>query len=492
MNSISSLSNLQPLVRYSSPVVDHRPAVADQATSSAVVTLSPMSLIAAKQAEASIASQSLPASVRFSKIGAAMLESVKSGTAITLERQPPIEHADNSFELSVVTGSGKKIELALGSLDNELFVQISTDAELEDNERKALVSLAEGFQAAIDGMTKEKPEIHLDEMTGYNSSVLKSIDFRASVTLPTVPPGRQSLEFHIDAKQRSVSIDAPSGKMDVSVNTSTSESLGTRQQQARAIDGYLKQFDQAAQRGHGDLGLVSMFKDAFSQLSHTAIRDDLGQNDMLPGKTWSFSSEERALLTGLADFSATVSQTPQWINPARRDEVSGFQYEASQETRIADDSPADRSIVQAQKSRLVAQFHEPPEQGGKLNFNFSSESQNYTYHEIDDSASSNAELAYKDNRFRKASLEQSVSQSERIREYIAGKMMSDRSVPSEQRLVRDLMAALEPYQSVRELSFSDETRESRDERRQMSLDLLNEDIILLGTSRELVERNQRM
>ncbi len=83
-------------------------------------------------------------------------------------------------------------------------------------------------------------------------------------------------------------------------------------------------------------------------------------------------------------------------------------------------------------------------------------------------------------------------ESERIRKYALGKMTSDHTTSDEQQLVRDLLASLAPYRSGLDNLVRDETPESAEERRQSFLDTLKENVLLLGTSRELAERNQRL
>lgn len=224
-----------------------------------------------------------------------------------------------------------------------------------------------------------------------------------------------------------------------------------------------------------------MFKDAFGDLSRTANRDAPA------GERKALSRVDRAVLTGMADFEASITERSRWDNPARPKEVTGFRYALSQATRI-DEKDGRRSLAQTQNSQLKAQFHEALVEGGTLAFDYRSETQNYRYHEIDDSASSSARLDYKDGRLQAAHLEQFVSQSERVRKYVLGKMMSDTTVPGQHALMRDLVDALAPWQPTQGLV----DRERKEEYRQASLDALAEEMGLLGTRFELSERDGRL
>ncbi|GGY76245.1 hypothetical protein ACFFTM_22725 [Pseudoduganella plicata] len=496
MTAIPTLTGLRPRTPYT-PTRREATAIGSTAAPSAIVHLSAEGSAAASQAAGQAGTAQKSPSVRFRDVGAAMLEGLKGGAKVGGNVQPVPKDATHGFTLSVATARGTKVDLSLAARGDDLVTHISADAELGGDERAALAALAGGFQDMIDGMTLDTPKIRLGALAQLDTTVLQSIDLHAAVTLPTTPPATQTLGFHIDARQRSMQADGPAGKVDVTVKTSVPESLGTSRQQARAIDGYLKQFDQAAARGHADAGLVTMFKDAFADLSRTASRDGprqpggtASEQGALPGLR-PLAREDKSVLTGLADFSARISQTPRYNNPVHRDEVDSFEYEVSQQTRTDGKLYADRSLGQVQQSRLKAQFHAPLREGMPLAFDFSAQTQNYQYHQVDDMARSSVDLAYRNGRLRSASMEQTASQSERIREYVLGRVVSDETRPAEQRLVRDLLAALSPYQSDRDGGTHDASSAASEARRLASLDALGENFLLLGNATDLSMRAGR-
>lgn len=426
---------------------------------------------------------------RFKGLGAAMLSAVAAGAIAPAEQPLLPQDLDNQFALRVVTASGKQVALTLANRGEELFVAVEADADLTDAERDALSALAKGFQDAIDGMAQGEPSVRLAGLSALDGA-FASISFRSEVSIAAQPPARMSMDFRIDGQERSVKIAGPRGSVEVNVDTSRPELLGSRQQQERAIGRYLKQADQAAERGHGDAQLVAMFKDAFSSISRTATRDE-GTLPAASSSRWVLEREDQAVLTGLSDFRASIVQTAQQVNPARRDEVDDFSYGLSQESRLEGNAFADRAISQRQASRLSAQFHEPLASGDKLALDFRSESQNYRYRQIDDSAASSVELGYKDGRLVKARLEQSVSQSERVREYVFGRLKSDRTIPEQHSLLRDLVALLAPYQTAQDGAAVEEGREAREERRRGVLQALGADVLLPASRAELAERDAR-
>ncbi|NHZ80281.1 hypothetical protein F2P44_13500 [Massilia sp. CCM 8695] len=269
------------------------------------------------------------------------------------------------------------------------------------------------------------------------------IYLRAAIKLDTDPERTQALDFHADGAQRKVSLSGPSGTASVSVDTGNLSGLGSPEQQARALAGQLKQFDHAASRGRADAGLMTMFKDAFSGLNanvgSTAPR--AGAN---VGGKWELAAADHAALSGLADFSAQVSQASTSINPMRPSEQDSFAYEMSQSISIGGRSQGERSIAQQQKSELNASFHTPGTPGGQLKLDYTQQSQNYNFHQIKDAASSDVNLAYSDGRLVTATLNQSASQPARVMSYVMGNLVSDTVTPVRQAFQRDLLSALAP------------------------------------------------
>ena len=484
MSSISALSNWQPAVRYQPQPASrsNAPAGSSPSSPSTVVKLSPEALAAA--------SEPLTAAARYKDLGAAMLNQFTTGGPVPVKHDELPAGLDNQFSLSIVTRSGTKVDLTLANVDDGMIFQVSASADLSDDERKALARLAGGFQSAIDGLAQGEPQVRLAALTRIDSKFLESVDFHAEVRQGSAPSERQVLDFHIDGKQRKVSLNGPSGQAEVSVDTATLESLGSKEQQARAINNYLKQFDQAALRGHGDARLMSMFKDAFSDMNRTSSRAEAADTGLSTEKKWTLSSEEHAVLSGLSDFSASITQTPKFSNPLKLAETDTFAYEVSQNTSVSGERRDDRAIAQAQKASLKAQYHLSLKGDAEPKLDIDPNSQNYQYRQIDDSASSNVELGYKDGRLVRATLEQSVNQSERIRKYVLGRMTADNTVPAQQTLVRDLMSTLAPYRAGENGNAREESSAARDERRQLSLDSLNGNMLLLSNPFELKARDQ--
>ena len=110
-------------------------------------------------------------------------------------------------------------------------------------------------------------------------------------------------------------------------------------------------------RGSANADLMAMFKDAFSAMNsnypQSAAVDALSNNP-----------SDKGLLTGLADFKASIKQAVDSSNSMRPSEVDSFSYNVSQKTQVNGRSSADRSVTQNQQSVLSASFHKGLD-GGK-------------------------------------------------------------------------------------------------------------------------------
>ena len=467
MTSISNLSNWQPAARYPT-VASARNVNPVVARLEAASSLSPSAIVALSAEAIAAASAPISTSLRYKDLGSDMLKQFDAGSVIPLDHAKILEEVDNKFTLGITTQSGVKVDLTLANAGDEMIFQVSSSADLGDDERKALSDLAAGFQTAIDGMAGPAPQVRLNALTQFDSKFIQSIDFHAQVPGSRSTP--QTLDFHVDDMQRKVSIGGPDGQADVNVDTSAFEHVGTKLQQAKAINNYLAQFDQAASRGHGDKQLMSMFKEAFSAMNRTATAD--APDNALNTSRWQLNAGDHTTLTGLSDFSASLTQTPKSSNPLKPREEDTFAYEVSQATRIDGPTRDERTVGQIQKSHLGAQFHTALGKSSPPNFDGTPQTQNYEYHQIDDDAASSVSLNYRHGKLNKAILEQLASQSEQVQTFILGKLKSDKTTPSQQSLVRDLLPAL---------SLFDRRKDD---------DSLNDNVFLLSSPGEVASRSQ--
>lgn len=391
---------------------------------------------------------SAPVGGRFMDVGKALLERfAQDGTDFSQSVRPssglgPANAGPPSdTTLTITTARGAKVTLSLHNTADGFGVTMQSYPPLDDVERGAVAKLAGAFQDAVDGMVAVPPKLDLGGLTAFDPSVLASVDLQS---ISTNGQGEtQSIAFHADGDARTVKVDGPGGKLDVGVDMRSQAILGNAAQRASAVDNYMKQFDRAASRGRADPSLMSLFKDAFSQMA-------LGDGTSAPVTSRpitpsTLSASDHAMLTGLADFHASVTQTSKAINPKRPDETDAFAYEASQDTRLSGGNAKDRSISQQQKSHLTAGFHTSLGPDWKLLLTDDPKSQNYFYTQIDDSADSTTDIAYRKGRLVTASVTQSASQSTHQLKYVMGERVGDTTTHVKESRTRDRVALLRPF-----------------------------------------------
>lgn len=349
--------------------------------------------------------------------------------------------ADNSISLTLKTASGKTVQLTLSSNDAGLAVQAEVSGgELSDDELTALGQMADGFQSAIDGLTARPPQLKLDALTQYDTKVFSSVDLNTRVKLDD--GSFQTLTLQADADQRSVSMGGASGSLNMSVDLKNAAIIGNSAQQAKALKGYVSQIEAARQRGDGDRQLLSMFEEAFTTL-HSNYPGVQASNAPQTVNSIDLTATDHGLLTGLADFSASVSEKPDASNPARPNEFDTFAYDLSQATRSKGGDQLNRSIVQDQQSHLLASYHKPLTAGQKLDLTRDPKSQNYLYYQINDQASSKTRIGYEKGALVEASVTQSASQSTRISKYVMGHLEDDTLTPVTSSKTRNFLSVLQ-------------------------------------------------
>jgi hypothetical protein len=208
------------------------------------------------------------------------------------------------------------------------------------------------------------------------------------------------------------------------------------------VASYLQQFDHANSRGHGNAALMSMFEDGFAQMN-----EDYGtpSAEALPGTGYAplLQQSDQAMLTGLADFSASITDASASPNPMRPGEVDAFSYQVSQTTQL-EGSRFEGKISQNQQSHLIASYHQALTGGGNPVLTSSRSSQNYDYVRIDDDAESTVQLATERGALVHASLRQTSDESTRHSKYERSVLTSDVTTPEDSSRSTDLLSLLEP------------------------------------------------
>lgn len=348
--------------------------------------------------------------------------------------------APNRIGLTITTVSGKAVNIAIAfggdgsAISNSLSVEVLVDGELTADEQKAVAQLSAGFQAALDGLTKVPPTVDFSGLVDYDASVLSGVDLSVRQT-PRLDSELKSLDFHVDAKSRSFSMESVSGKLAVSVDLSQSLIRGSAEQQATALKDYLQQFDAANQRGHGDAKLIAQFKAAFSQLNsnYPAAAEEL----TVP----LFNAKDRSLLSGLADFTASMSGDFTDAAEGRVTTEEGhIEYRASQTTMISGrDKYSGLTVSQTQRSSLKSDYVKS-RNGAMLDTG----SGNYDSYSIRDESSTTTSFSYVKDKLKSASVERLVKQLESYAKLVDHKVVERRETPRHEATRQDLSEKLLP------------------------------------------------
>lgn len=397
--------------------------------------------------------KSSSAAGRFQGLGAALMEQLASNngqrisqsallvndadqTALSLQQSRLREFASNTVTLDLTTVSGATVKLGLYSSDKGLAVDAQVlDGELNANELKGLAALANGFQSAINGLTQQPPSLQLGALVKLDPALFSGLQMSAKLDLPT--GGQQAFDLRLDGSTRTLKLDGPSGVVQLDLDTQGGALLGGKAQRQAAMSNYLTQFDEAQQRGKGDAQLTSLLKDAFSQLN--SIDDNAPRPK---GHDAAVNTYSRALLSGLADFKASIVEPSSRPNQRRQDEEDRFAYEASQSTATSGEGST-IARQQRQAAKLDAAWHSSLLSGARLTANDPFDESNYRYHTLSETASSTTNLSFVDNVLKEASVTQEATSNKRVATYNGGKLESDVSTPRSVSRTRDLLNMLD-------------------------------------------------
>ncbi|POG11281.1 hypothetical protein BGP84_16635 [Pseudomonas putida] len=398
--------------------------------------------------------QSSSTSTRFQGLGAALLAQLAANGGATIAQSGLLindastpnelilglqqsrlrEYASNSITFNLTTASGATVSLGLYSSEQGLAVDAQVQGgTLSAKELDGLAALASSFQSAINGLTQEPPSFQLGALVKLDPSLFTGLQLDAQ--LVTSSGEQQAFELRLDDQTRSLKLQGPGGEVKMNFDTQGGALLGSQAMRQAAVANYLSQFDAAQARGHGDEQLMSLFKDAFSQLNSV---DD---NNRLANSATAMNKNSRLLLSGLADFNASISQPTQQPNPAKPDEPDSFNYQVSQSTRIK--GGANLSVEQQQQANLKAAWHERFKPLVALQLTRDSESQNYRYHEVNDQSNSTTRLGLRNGVLTDASVSQQATQKERVRTYQNGIELSDVVNNASSSKDRDLLGSLD-------------------------------------------------
>ena len=353
------------------------------------------------------------------------------------------QYIHNSVSLRVYTVSGKEVDIAITfggdghSIQDSLSIAVHSSGVLSAAEQTAIAKLSKGFDAALQGIAGSSAKVDVSGLVNYDTTVLSGVDLNV-LDAPQMS-GPQSLDFHADASRRSFSMQGQAGTVAVSVDLSSPAQWGSPAQQQTSVLGYLDQFDSANQRAHGDATLLGQFKDAFAQLNSSYPAP--GQQPAPALSASALSAKDRSVLTGLADFQASMSGD--FNNGSATHvttEAGHIDYEISQATETR--GVAKRtglSVVQTQASTLSASF--AASRNGEM---LDIARGDYDIHTFKDSASTSTSFEYADDKLQNAVSINRMNQSEIDEKLVNHKIVDRKSTPHSVFTMQDISAQLRP------------------------------------------------
>jgi len=391
-----------------------------------------------------------------------------------------------SAELTIQTQSGAKVRLSItdqreySATGSGMSVAIEVDGELTAQERDALKALAAGFDKAVQGLAGDEPRLDLEDLLKFDSKVLTQVELKFE-HYGRDSEGKRVLQLgadvRLDASRRDVEIKTREGVVKMSTDLRQPAQWGSAAQKDKAVAQYLARIDQAAERGRADPGLVDLFKSTFSAMhvsyAQQGSDSDTNRLGMKPGSIPlrsdgdAFSEEDQSLMTGLADFKASIAATNRATNPRRTQERDSFQYTLNQSTEISGSNRGSRAVSQTQTSKLSAAYHQSLLTSAAPKFDSTSASQNYVYNTVEDSSTTEMRLAYEAGEPVLATLSHQASQSLHMIRVENNQVVDTRTTPGQQSSHKDLLPL------IKELKRQQRDQEASERERQDTLDSLH-------------------
>jgi len=355
--------------------------------------------------------------------------------------------SQNNISLKIYTKSGKEVDISITfdgdgrALPDSLSIDVHTSGTLSAAEQAAIAKLSKGLDAALQGISGGSPKIDFSGLVNFDTTVLSGID----LNVRQVPQfnGLRSIDLHVDANRRSLAVQSKAGSISINVNLATPALWGSATQRQSAVQQYLNQFDAANQRAHGGAALLGQFKDAFSQL-HSSYPAPGSIPAQQPAHTLAISAlnaQDRSVLSGLADFKASMSGDFDNGSATKPITESGhIDYQVAQDTKIKGVAKSTGlSVLQTQTAKLVASY---AKSRGDLQFGIASG--NYDIYRIKDETSTTTAFSYADDKLKSAFVINLVNQSLHYEKLVDHKVVKETDTPHNTSDVQDISAQLKP------------------------------------------------
>lgn len=353
--------------------------------------------------------------------------------------------ASSRVSLQIQTRSGQTVQLQIAfknGLDGQnagLHVEVSSSGQLSDSERKAVAQLAEGFDKVLAGLGQVKgPELDLADMLAYDRSALAGLsltvkDYAGDARVP-------SFSLQLNDQQRTLNMRLPQGEsvsnLSLNLNPATPLRGNSAQQRDASIAEILQQLDASVRRSHADEALVSLFKQAFTQLQK--MDPPSSASTSVPSNKLDAMLQRKVpgMLSGLMDYQASFSGDFSHNNSkGKLNELGKARHEISQTTSVQKNAQTGSALVQQQQSEKVdAQYIKArgedtlePEEG------------NYDSYAIQDQTTRTTRIAAADGLLTQAEQRTDINLQQQFVSLVKFKVQEQRTDPVRKQLIKQLL-----------------------------------------------------
>lgn len=335
---------------------------------------------------------------------------------------------DSAVALTITTRTGITVSLSLTRQSDGMAVEIKTSGTLSQDESEAIAGLGEAFQKALDGLAQQPPKMDLSGLTKFDSSILKSVDLKTDIR--SGDTRLQSLNFRSDDAERWVAYQDQNVSLKMTSDRSQNANGGNAFQQQLTLSAYDKQFDKA--RSEGNKAQMDMLKSVFRALNESTASEQ-GEATTSANTAIRLGSNAASRLSGLNDFSLSLSETEQAINPWRYEEKKSFAYQASRTTENNRLNDGSGTVKQTTHAHLSASWYKPLDASTPLSLNMKKSSQNYYYHPLEqDSLKTTSLNVNNQGQLASVGTTSQISNRETVTKYVLGEMIDSVVTPEEE------------------------------------------------------------
>ncbi|MGP3590472.1 hypothetical protein [Vagococcus sp. WN89Y] len=329
----------------------------------------------------------------------------------------------SAVTLNIVTQTGSTVHLTLSRQNDGLAVEVKTEGKsLNKDEAEAVANLSRAFGKTLDGLGREPPELDIGDLTQFNSNLLKSVDLKTDMRRGDTT--LQSLNFHADASERWVAYEDQNFSLKMTSDIASQTLPTSYSQQQLALKAWDNKLDKARTDGHGDLGQMAAMKSVFRALNSTVSAQSASPTEVATIRSGA------SRLSGLNDFSLSLTQADKSLNPARSDEKQSFAYQASQNTQEIARNDGSKSIRQTNRSHLSASWYTALDPATPLSLSTTKSSQNYYYHMLENDEESTTTLNYNSQgALASVGQHEKVDNRETVKKYVLGELVDETITP---------------------------------------------------------------